>query len=83
MHLANKRGRAVAKVHRIRAPQSRHTVRDSGTLTSSLQPKPIQLQPLLLPASTKVSINADQTSKLIQLILYKSQLGIKIIGLIR
>src|SRR5712692_1656563 len=38
---------------------------------------------LFVPASTEISVNADQTQKLIQLSLSESQLGIKIIGFVR
>ncbi len=37
---------------------------------------------LLLPASTQISVNADQSHKLIQLSLSESQLGIKVIGFV-
>jgi hypothetical protein len=38
---------------------------------------------LFLPASTEISVNADQAEKLIQLSLSESQLSIKIIGFVR
>jgi hypothetical protein len=40
------------------------------------------LKTSLLPASTKVSVNADQSYKLIRLSLSESQLGIEVIGFI-
>src|SRR5258708_8340168 len=52
-------------------------------IKSSLQPKPVNpSRVLLLPAATEVSVNANQTCKLIQLSLSKSQLGIEVIGFI-
>ena len=83
MHLANKRGRAVANVHRTSRPtvaayapgfRNPHLESPAKTVNSS--------RVLLFPATPEVSVNADHTCKLIQLRLSKPQLGIKIIGLI-
>src|ERR1700687_1583507 len=42
----------------------------------------LRLKSSLLPASTKVSVNAHQSYKLIRLSLSESQLGIEVIGFI-